>query len=133
LDSRDFARFNAGAAHARDLEPTEPKLTEEGEPMTRGKILTTVLGIAGALLLGLSAGSNAASTQARRATTLMAPGFPRLPPPPPIVGYPPQIYMFGPPPGVVGPSFGLDRGFGDPAHRHDFRRFDRPSENPLDH
>ena len=113
--------------------PTEPKLTEEGEPMTRGKILTTALGIAGALLLGLSAGSNAASGQARRATMPMATGFPRLPPPPPIVGYPPQIYMFGPPPGVVGSSFGSNFGFGNPAHRHDFHRFDRRFENPRDH
>jgi len=108
------------------------QLTEEGEPtMTRGKILTTVLVIAGALLLGLGAGSNAASAQARRATTPVA-TFPRLPPPPPIVGYPPQIYMFGPPPGVVGSSFGLNFGFADPARRHDFHRFDRPFENPRD-
>jgi len=108
------------------------QLTEEGEPMTRGKISTTVLVIAGALVLGLSAGSNAASAQARRATTPMATGFPRLPPPPPIVGYPPQIYMFGPPPGVVGSSFGSNVGFADPARRHDFHRFDRPFENPRD-
>jgi hypothetical protein len=101
--------------------------------MIRGKILVTLLGIVGGLLLCLSAGSVVASAQARRATTPMTTGFPRLPPPPPIVGYPPQIYMSGPPPGVVRPSFGSNFGFGAPEHRHDFHGFDRRFDDPDDH
>jgi hypothetical protein len=100
--------------------------------MTSGKISAMALGIVGWLLLGLSAGSNAAYMQGGRATTPTATGFPRLPPPPPIVGYPPQIYMNILPPGVVSPSFGLNSGFGGPEHR-DVHRFDRSFENSPDH
>ena len=97
--------------------------------MIRGKILVTALGTAGWLLLGLGTGSVEASAQARRTPAPMASGFPRLPPPPPIVGYPPQIYMSGPPPGVVAPIFGSKFGFGGPEHRHDFHRFDLPFDH----
>jgi hypothetical protein len=101
--------------------------------MMRGKILVTLIGIVGGLLLCLSTGSVVASAQARRAATPMTTGFPRLPPPPPIVGYPPQIYMSGLPPGVVRPSFGSNFGFGGSERRHDFQRFDPRFENPQDH
>jgi hypothetical protein len=97
--------------------------------MTRGKILATVLGLAGGLLLGLSAGSIAATTQARGVTVPTATGFLHLPPPPPIVGYPPQIFMNQLPPGVVRPNFGLNSGFRGPEHRHDFQGFDGSFED----
>lgn len=100
--------------------------------MTRGKILVITLGVAGGLLLGLSAGSRAASLQARQAVTPTTTALSRLPPPPPIVGYPPQIYMFGPPPGVVGPAFGLNGGFKGTENR-EVHRFDRPFESFHDH
>ena len=99
--------------------------------MTSGKILAMAMGVAG-LLFGLGAGSNAASIQARRTTTPMASGFPNLPPPPPIVGYPPQIYMNMLPPGVASPSVGPSFGFNDREHRHDFHRFDRAFGHPHD-
>ena len=73
-----------------------------------------------------------AFAQARRATPPTAIGFQSLPPPPPIVGYPPQIYMNMLPPGGAGsdpmvsdaPSFGLEHR----ERRHDFHRFDPPSK-----
>jgi hypothetical protein len=100
--------------------------------MTRGKISVIALGIAGWLLLGLSAGSNAASMHTGQAITPMATVFPRLAPPPPIVGYPPQIYMNPLPPGVVEPSFGSNFGFEDREHRRDFHRFGRRFEGARD-
>ena len=99
--------------------------------MTRGTTLGMALGIAGGLLLSLGAASIAASAQARRATMPMATGFPRLPPPPPIVGYPPQIYMNGLPPGVVRPSFGSNLGFSGNQHR-EIHRFDQRFGQPSD-
>ena len=99
--------------------------------MTHSKTLRIALGIAGGLLLSLSAASIAASAQAGRATTPMATGFPRLPSAPPIVGYPPQIYMNQLPPGVVRPSFGSNLGFSGNEHR-EIHRFDQPFEQPSD-
>jgi hypothetical protein len=107
-------------------------LTEEGEPMTQGKILAVALSIGG-LLLGASAGSNATSMQAHQTTTPTATGFRSLPPPPPIVGYPPQIYMNMLPPRVVSPSFGPSFGFSDRERHHDFHHFERAFENSHDH
>jgi len=101
--------------------------------MTRGKILATVLGLAGALLLRVSDDSVAASAQARGVTIPTATGFLHLPPPPPIVGYPPQIYMNPLPPGVPRPNAGLSFGVRGSEHRDDFHRFDRPFENRHDH
>ena len=98
--------------------------------MTSGKTLATVLGIAG-LLLGLGASANAASMRARQPTTPLA-GFRSLPQPPPIVGYPPQIYMNMLPPAAVGPSFGSNFGFSRPERRHDFHRFDGAFQNDHD-
>jgi hypothetical protein len=88
------------------------------------------------MLSGINAGPSVAFAQAHRTTVPTATGFQSLPAPPPIVGYPPQIYMNMLPPGVAGPGFGSNGlrrpSFGD-RERHDFHRFDRSFENPCDH
>ena len=98
--------------------------------MTSGTMVAVALAIAG-LMLGLDAGSNAAPMRAHPTTTPLA-GFPNLPPPPHIVGYPPQVYMNMLPPGVVDPRFRSNFGFDGRVHRHDFHRFDRSFQNDSD-
>ncbi|HVA14356.1 MAG TPA: hypothetical protein VNF99_13980 [Stellaceae bacterium] len=83
--------------------------------MTRGKILAASLAVAGALTVGLGAGSSPASAQGYGCMRgyYYANGYcyPYAAPPPPVTYYPPTYY--DPPPVVVGPSFGINFGFGD--------------------
>jgi hypothetical protein len=95
--------------------------------------------LAGSMVVALTAGSSVASAQARRTTIRTATGFQTLPPPPPIVGYPPQIYMNMLPPGVAGPGFGSNRlrggpnfGFAEREQRYDVHRFDQSFRSPRD-
>ena len=99
--------------------------------MTSGTMLAVALGTVG--LVGLSAGANAAPVHGRQTITQTATGFLSLPAPPPIVGYPPQIYMNMLPPGA-GPTFAPSRGFdfSRPDRRHDFHPFDRAFEDRDD-
>ena len=95
--------------------------------------------LAGLMLGGLNGGPSVAFAQPRRSDSTDGHGFQSLPPPPTIVGYPPQRYVNMLPPGVAGLDIGSD-GFGRASgglehreHRHDFHRFDRSCENPRDH
>jgi hypothetical protein len=96
--------------------------------MTRGKTLAAILGIAGVGMLALGAGATPAAAQGYYYPTCAAGYYyangycyPYQPAPHPVTYYP--DYYYAPPPVVVGPSFGINFGFGGGFHHdRDFHR-----------